>query len=442
MDWAYNGPMHRVAWLVCLSGCQLVFPLSPAASDAPGEGDAPDGGPPKACTTRASSLVDPLRDSLRPSWVSFKSVDNPSLTAVSGPTGLVLTPGVGGLVGVYSLFAYDLDSSRIGVRFEVNTTATEDHRVRFGLLEPAPRSGEAPGVAHSYEWTLENNKLVATFFDGITRGSVGVGMDYEPLVHQHLGFSRSDDTLRWEVSTDGTTFTAMFEQAMPAFRMVRPYMQDERGNSVATPVVPTFSDLNSQITQAEACPAAALQTTFDQEDTFSWHALRVDGCRITVADGAATMAVDQAANFRCEYASTGVYQLIGGSFDVALRPLQLTEDGDELYVDIESFALARVTLRIHRENGLLRVGGLAQPSPTTNIETVFAAAEAGERFFRFTGSLDLNNKHKVTLFTSLNGVDFVKRGEFAGLEGFEKARVVLGGIGISPIVFDGVGTPP
>ena len=48
----------------------------------------------------------------------------------------------------------------------------------------------------------------------------------------------------------------------------------------------------------------------------------------------------------------------------------------------------------------------------------------------------------MTLFTSLNGVDFVKRGEFAGLEGFEKARVVLGGIGISPIVFDGVGTPP
>lgn len=437
------GGMYGLAWLVCLSGCQLVFSLSPPVpTDA--TDDATDAAQPaSACPTTASSLVDPLRGSLGPGWETFKSVDNPSLSAVPDANGLVLTPGVDGQVGIYSLFAYDLERSRFAVRLAVDKPPLGANRVQFGLLEPGPRSREIPGVARSYEWTLQDNMIVPTFFDGNTRGSLGVGLVYDPAVHKYLGFSHSDDTLRWEYSTDGTTFLPVFDQVMPAFRMVRPYMQDVRADAVAQPTVATFSDLNSGVTQADACPAAALQTTFDEDDAFAWQPLRVDGCKIVVS-GAATMTVDQAATFRCEYASTGVYQLIGGSFDVALQPLVATSDGEELYVDIESVTLARVTLRIYRENGILKVGGLALPSPEATIQGLFDAPVAGERFFRFTGASDLNGKNKVTVLTSQDGGSFVKRGEFSGLEGFEKSRVVLGGIGGSTTVvaFDSVGAPP
>ena len=437
------GGIYGLAWLVCLSGCQLVFSLSsPAPTDATDATDAPDPGV-AACPTAASSLVDPLRGSLGPGWETFKSMDNPSLSAVPDANGLVLTPGIDGQIGIYSLFAYDLERSRFGVRLVVDPVPSGENRVQFGLLEPGPRSREAPGVARSVEWTFENATLVATYFDGVARRDIAVGMPYDPALHQYLGFSHNDDTLRWEYSADGTTFLPAFEQVMPAFRMVRPYMRDIRADTVAAPVVATFSDLNSQITRAEACPASSLQSTFDQDDTFAWQPLRVDGCKIEVT-GAVTMTGDQAPNYSCEYASTGLFQLIGSSFDIALRPFAPTIDGAEQYVDIESITRARITLRIYRENGILKIGGLALPEPEGTIQSLFDAPEAGERFLRFTGSRDLNGMDKLTLFTSQDGVNFAKRGEFAGLEGFDRSRVVLGGIGdpMTTGAFGGGGTPP
>jgi hypothetical protein len=406
----------RLALLVPLAGCQLVYPL---------ESDVVPPAPIGTCS-RPETLVDDFSSTtLAPLWSQSTSTAANEI-ALDGEAVDLRLFGSDSHLYLETVPYVDLRGAAITVDVSTNAGvgAGSDNFAELDVELPGFVWSATPSqvVGDALVLRRQGTRMeVARYAAGELLSLRNVEVETTPPVWR---ISHDGENVRWEVSQDGETFEEL--QRLPlAVGIVRTRLFGHQGFSGSFSA--RFDRLNGGEARGEICATSLLVDDFDAElDQLLWTEREASGCEIEVVDGALAVSpalVDPTS--RCVIRTGLYFDLFRDGVTVELE--QLLNPGHHARLRILS-ATATAELAVETLPGaarqLLARGSLVgTPHASPDYDPI------AHRWLRVRAERDQMGLEQLLFETSADGLEFVEQGRSGDYAGLDRVRVEIGTAG-------------
>ncbi len=143
----------------------------------------------------------------------------------------------------------------------------------------------------------------------------------DPVAYRHWRVRHrvADNTIRFQVSSDGSSWTILWARAAPPWiDRVRPFVR-VHGLEPANPQVVALDAVRGRVLSPSWCPAGELEQSFDDGLGSAWTIAAEEGCTASASSGELTFTQTPPGPLHCAARATSPRQLRGQTVVVKVR---------------------------------------------------------------------------------------------------------------------------